>query len=186
MANPPVGLVTKVDVSGITGFVSEAKTRNITMKGLRAGIKLLVPAARANAPKATGTLKRAQGYRVAKGRRGKTISFAVQGAKKKYESKVGKVVHKPMKYDHLVQGGVRPHRLGKGEKLDRVRVTRSSENFVPGTAQTAGGMHPGVKPNPYRRRAFDSTKDEMCRTIAREMVKEFERVVAKQAVKVQA
>lgn len=178
-----VGLKVQVDTSGISGVVSEAKTRNITMKGLRAGIKSLVPASRAGAPQRSRALKQAQGYRVAKGRRGRTISFAVQGAKAKYQKTYkGKVV-KPGNYDHLVQGGTAPHRLGKGEKLSRLRVTKSSENVQPATSQSTGGRHPGAKPNPYRRRAYEAKKDEMGRTIAAAMVAEFERVVAKEAAK---
>ena len=46
-------------------------------KGVRAGIKVLLPPARAGAPKRSGALKQAQGTKAKKGRKGKTLAFAV-------------------------------------------------------------------------------------------------------------
>lgn len=179
----PIGMKVEVDVRGFQGVVSTAQTRSITLKGVRAGIKVLVGPAKAGAPKRSGALKQAQGYRAAKGRKGKTIAFAVQGAKvattKTYK---GRTV-KPGKYDHLVQGGTRPHRLGKGEKLSRTVSTKAADIFKPGTAQTSGGRHPGAKPNPYRRRAYQAHKDAIGAAVQKAMSDDLNKVLAREAAK---
>lgn len=130
-----------IDTSGIAGVVTEAKKRNITLKGAKAAAKILLVAARAQAPRrrGSGALRQAQGIKAVKGRKGTTISFAVQGAR----TKVVKVVRLPGRktpkkatpalYDHLVQLGTKPHKIGKGR-------------------------HPGTAANPYRRRAWEGVK----------------------------
>jgi hypothetical protein len=78
-----VGTRAVIDTSGIRALVSEAQTRSITLKGVRAGIKVLLPVAKAGAPrrKGSGALKQSQGTKAVKGRKGKTGSYAIQGAK---------------------------------------------------------------------------------------------------------
>lgn len=159
---PPVSILAKVevDVSGLEALSSEAKKRNVTIHGARAAGKVLLPAARAGAPKrpGSGALRRAQGVLVKKGTRsGTTASFAVQGARKKVDrmivvrgrKKAQRVV--PAFYDHLVQLGTRPHALGKGESLGRDATKR--RKAIVRTGQ-GSGKHPGAKKNPYRERAW--------------------------------
>jgi hypothetical protein len=176
---PPVGMKVEIDTRGFQGIVSEAKSRNVTLKGVRAGIKVLVGPAKGGAPRRSGALRQSQGYRAAKGRKGKTIAFAVQGARKAFEKTYKGRRTVPGFYDHLVQGGTRPHRLGKGEKLERFDARKTADVFKPGTSQTTGGVHPGAKPNPYRRRAYQSNKDQIGRAVLQTMGVELQKILAK-------
>jgi hypothetical protein len=180
-----VGFKIRIDAGPIAAVVGDAKARNLTLKAIRAGIKVLVPPAKAGAPrrKGSGALKQAQGWRAGKGRKGKTVSWGVQGARLRVEKTFkGKVV-KPHKYDHLVQGGTRPHRTGKGEKLARLFRRRTADVMVPGTSQSSGGMHPGAKPNPYRRRVVQSRRGQMGAAIVRTLRDEIKKLLAKQAAR---
>lgn len=180
------------DVSGMLSLVKKAKARSITLKGVRAGAKVLLKAVRPRTPrrKRSGALRQAQGVKAAKGRKGKTISFAVQGARVKVQKFVKldgyrtpqKVV--PANYDHLVQGGTRQHRLGKGEKLERIAVGR--RRSVKGTGQIAGGLHPGAKKNPYRRSTYEAVKDQVGRVMNATMGTELQKEIAKENAKIMA
>ena len=145
-------------------MVNEAQSRSVTLAGVKAGIKILQRAARSAAPRRrnSGALKQSQGTIAKKGKKGKTVSFAVQGARKGFEKMVTPKGYKkpqravPAFYDHLVQGGTRPHRLGKGEKILRINARGRQVGKV--TEQTTGGKHPGSQRNPYRKRAYEAVK----------------------------
>lgn len=180
----------KVNVDGLMSLASEAKKRNVTLKGAKAAGKILQVAARAGAPKrpGSGALKHAQGVRAAKGTRaGTTASYAVQGAKKKVDKtvklkgrrKATRVV--PAFYDHLVQLGTKPHALGKGESLGRDATKR--RKAVVRTGQT-GGKHPGAKKNPYRERAWNLVKGRAAAAALAAMGAACRAEIAKQAKKV--
>lgn len=158
-----VGSRVAVDTSGIKGLVTEAQSRAITLKAVRAGVKVLLPVAKAGAPRrvGSGALKQSQGTKAVKGRKGRTGSYALQGAKAKTQKIVkGKVV-KPGKYDHLVQGGTKPHMVGKKK-------------------------HPGARPNPYRKRAYETVKGAIGETVATVMAVEAQKVIDKNAASVLA
>lgn len=178
-----VGMKVELDTRGFQGVISEAQSRNMTLKGVRAGIKVLVGPAKAGAPRRSGALKAAQGSKAAKGRKGKTIAYAVQGARAKYQKTYRGRAVKPGKYDHLVQGGTRPHRLGKGEKLAREAIQKFATVFKPGTAQATGGMHPGARANPYRKRAFEAVKAAISAAVSKAMGDDLRRVLAREAAK---
>lgn len=175
-----IGLKIHIDVSPMVAVIGAAKSRNLTLKAIRAGIKVLVAPARSAAPKrkGSGALKQAQGWRAGKGTRAKTVSWGVQGARVRVQKTFKGRVVKPHKYDHLVQGGSRPHRLGKGEKLARLFRRRTGDVMVPATKQASGGRHPGAKPNPYRRRVFQANKGRMGATIVRTMDAEIKKLIA--------
>jgi hypothetical protein len=176
----------KVDVSGIRAVVTAAKKRDITLKGAKAAAKVLLVGARGAAPKrkGSGALKQAQGVKAAKGNRGSTVSYAVQGARKKVvrmvrlpgRRKPVKVV--PAFYDHLVQLGTRPHSLAKGSALARTGRRRGAE-----VGQDRGGKHPGAKPNPYRKRVWvlvrGAAAGACLAAMGRATQKEIDRQVAK-------
>lgn len=180
-----------VDVSGFVDLIGITKTRAVTLKGVRAGAKELLSIVRPLAPrrKGGGALRQSQGVKAAKGKRGKTVSFAVQGARTKFEkmSRAGgyttpqRVV--PAFYDHLVQGGTRAHRLGKGESL--LREAKGRRKGKQATKQTTGGAHPGTQANPYRKRAYEGAKARiekvMVDVMVRELNREIERINAKLA-----
>lgn len=173
----------KIDTTGIHAIVSEAKKRNITLAGAKAAAKILKNAARAAAPRRTGALAQAQAVKAAKGTRGSTASYAVQGSKRKYvrmvklkgRKKPTKVV--PAFYDHLVQMGTRSHALGKGESLGR-----SGRRTAVRTAQGTG-KHPGAKANPFRRRAWQTVKEPASRAALDAMSVAVKKEIARQAAK---
>lgn len=177
----------KTDFAGAKALISEAKARNITLKGAKAGGKLLVPPARAAAPKRkrSGALKQSQGMIAKKGRKGSTISFAVQGAKKKTVKMVKlpgyrtpqKVV--PAFYDHLVQLGTKPHSLKKGAKLSRNRIGR----FIQRQIGSQNRSHPGAKANPYRKQAWERVKYTAGQAAVKAMGEELTKILAKQKAK---
>lgn len=183
------------DTSGFKGLVNEMQTRRITRLGVKTAIGILEGAARVAAPKRSGSgaLQRAQWSIVKAGKKGKTISFAVQGAVKKAIWFVRlKGYRKPQKvrpefYDHLVLGGTRAHRLGSGEKLARLagvsKLGRVYRKAIAATAQTTGRLHPGSKPNPYRKRAWNIAKDRAAQAALKKMGEATQRAIAKAAVR---
>lgn len=158
----PLGVRVVADLAPIPAIATETQTRNATLKAVRAGIKIIQAAAKGAAPKRRGHLKRAQGTKAVKGKKGKTGSFAVQGAKTKYvktDKKSGKRVV-PAFYDHLVIGGVKPHSVREGS--------------LP---------HPGHSANPYRQRAYQSVKAQVGAAVLRVMGIEVNKILAKAAAK---
>lgn len=172
-----------VDVSGIDAVVSEAKKRNITLKGAKAAGKILKLAARAEAPKRSGATRRAQGVKAEKGKKGATTSYAVQGVKKKFSltwtppkrTKSYRVV--PAFIDHLIQLGTKPHSIAKGAKLARKGKAAVGQTGKP---------HPGARPNPYRKRAWDQVKDRAGEAAVEAMGEATQKVIDKQAAKIAA
>lgn len=181
-----------VDTSGFKFLVAENKKRDVTLKGAKAGGKVLERAAKATAPTRTRMLRKAQGVKAAKGRKGSTIAFAVQGARKRTEAMVVPPGRKkpervvPAFYDHLVQGGTRPHSVSKGQRLERKQKTnkkgRLYGKMVAQTDQT-GRQHPGARANPYRKRAWETVKSEAGRSTLEAMAKEEQRLIVKAAAK---
>lgn len=180
------------NVQGIVELVGVTKSRSITLKGVRAGIKKFLPLARAGAPrrKRSGALKQSQAVKSAKGKKGKTLSYAVQGAKTGFVKMVTPQGYRtpqkavPAFYDHLVQGGTKGHRLGKGESLGRESVR--GRKAVVRTGQLRGGMHPGTAPNPYRKRAWEVSKEFVGAETTRVMILEMQAEINKQNSKARA
>lgn len=195
MASSPLHTKVRVrtNVAGLQQLASWAAKRNVTLKGAKAAGKVLKVAARSAAPRRKGrgggSLRQAQGVLAKKGSKGKTVSFVVQGARKGVDKTVvlkgrktpSRVV--PAFYDHLVQLGTRPHRLGKGESLGR----SGKRKVVVRTAQTTGRMHPGTPANPFRKRAWaaaderaaEAAVEAMVQATADEMRKQSRRVFSK-------
>lgn len=179
-------------VDGIQFLSTEAKKRNITLAGAKAAGKVLRTAARSAAPrrkgKGGGSLRQAQGVLVKKGKKGLTVSFAVQGAKKKLAKMVVfKGRKKPQRvvpafYDHLVQLGTKAHRLGKGESLGRDATKR--RKAIVRTSQSTGGKHPGTKGRPYRKQAYERVKGQAAAAAIAAMRVAVKRAIQKQAAKV--
>lgn len=176
----------KTDVSGMVELIGKTKTRAVTLKGVRAGAKELLKVVRPMVPrrKGSGALRQAQGVKAARGKKGKTASFAIQGARTKFQKMVRAGGYKtpqkvvPANYDHLVQGGTRPHRLGKGEALERLAVGRRKKT-VAATAQETGGQHPGTQPNPYRKRAYQIAKNKIGQVMHKVMGEELQKAIDK-------
>lgn len=60
---------------------------------------------------------------------------------------------------HLVEFGTRPHAVGKGSILEVFKRSKAVKKQV-------GPMHPGSRPQPFMRPAFDTKKFEAVRVIA--------------------
>lgn len=168
----PLGTRVVVDLKPLGQNLKDLQTRAATLKAIRAGIREVQNVVKAAAPKRLGHLRRAQGTKAKKGRKGKTGSFGVQGAKTKYvkRTRPGKKSAakprdvRPAFYDHLVIGGTKPHGVKKG-----------------------GGVvnkpHPGARPNPYRRKAYEAAKDAVGSVMVRVMGEETRKLLAKNALK---
>ena len=164
-----IGASVTVSTAGFTFLVAENKRRDVTLKGVRAAGKVLERAAKAEAPRRTGMVRKAQGVIAKKGRKGGTVSFAVQGARKRIEKfvvppgrkKAVRVV--PGFYDHLIQGGVKAHSMGmvhKEQQEYRVPGKLGYRTKLVRIKQDPGNPHPGHKANPYRKRAWSRSKGE--------------------------
>lgn len=189
----PIGILVQVDTSPIPAILSEMESRTITLKAVRAGVKKIVPVARSMAPKRLGHLKRAQGYKAAKGKKKKTVSYGVQGVKTKYHKlvKAGRRASAsqrrvvPAFYDHLVLGGVRPHSIRKGSQLGRADARPGTQKAAT-IGQGTGKPHPGHKANPYRRRAYQAVAAEVNKEMLRVMALEIPKMLAKHHAKIRA
>lgn len=187
----PVGILVSIDKTPIPATVTEVQNRGATLKAVRAGAKIILRVARSAAPKGLGHLKRAQGIKAAKMKKGKTGSYAVQGAKTKYVKvvKAGSRSASGMKrvvpafYDHLVQGGVKPHSIRKGSKVTR---TGKGGKVTAAVGQGTGKPHPGHRANPYRRRAYEGVAQEVNREVLRVMGVELQKIINKNALKLAA
>lgn len=194
MGAPKLTISTKVvtSVDGIQFLVTEAAKRNITFVGAKAAGKILKAAAKSAAPRRKGrgggSLRQAQGVLVKKGKKGLTVAFAVQGARKKaVKMVVLKGRNKPQRvipafYDHLVQLGTKAHRLGKGESTGREATKR--RKAIVRTSQTTGGKHPGTKADPYRKRAWEAVKGPAAAASMAAMQVAAKKAIQKQAAKV--
>lgn len=168
----PLGTRVVTDLRPLEADMKDLQTRNASQKAVKAGIAVVQPAVKGNAPTAYGHLKKAQGTKVKKGRRGKTGAFALQGAKtsyKKARKKKGKTATAlaqaiPALYDHLVMGGVKSHGVGKGGAV-------------------VSTPHPGAKANPYRRRAYESVKGQVGAAMLKAYGEELKKLIAKNAAK---
>lgn len=102
----------RLDLSGLDAVKSVARARSITLKGVKAGSKLVQAAVKARAPKRSGALGQSIGTKAVKGKRGRTVAFAVIGARVKFQKTIkrgrGKgTVAKPHKYAGIVNKGSR-------------------------------------------------------------------------------
>jgi hypothetical protein len=187
-----IGGKVSVDTSGFKFLVAENKKRDVTLKGARAGGKVLERAAKAAAPVRKGSrmLRKAQGVKAAKGRKGSTLAFAVQGARKRVEATITLPGRKkperlvPAFYDHVVMGGTAPHSVSKGQRLEqKQKVNKKGRLYGKAIAQTdqTGRQHPGARANPYRKRAWESAKSEAGKAALAAMAKEEQRLIAKAA-----
>lgn len=179
----PIRTEVAVDTTGIAEVAKLGQARSATLKAVKAGAKLIQGAAKARAPKrkGSGALRQSLGIKSVKGSKGRTLSFAVIGPRKKVAKMVPvgrggrKVRAVPAYYAHLVEGGTKPHRLSKGAKVARRGKAASG--------QDAGALHPGAKPQPFLGPAFDATKDRAKEEAQRVLAGEVDKIVQKAAAK---
>ena len=163
-----IGGTVVTDTTGLTAIHDSLKQRAITLKAVKAGAKIVLTATKAGVPQDTRSLKKSQGTKAGKSKAGQTLSYAVIGARKKTDVMViRKGRRKPTRavpafYDHLVRLGAKPHSVAKGQSLGRVQKTSKTGKLygklVTRTDQS-GGQHPGTKPNDFRLKGWESSKD---------------------------
>lgn len=134
-----------IDLSGLKKLEKATQQRRVTQKAVKSGAKVVQSAAKGSAPRASGALRQSLGVKAEKGRKGKTIAFAVVGPRKKVRKLVKRkgsrmpIVAVPAFYAHLVERGTRPHAIGKGSRLARRGKAGSA----------TGRLHPGSRPRPF-------------------------------------
>lgn len=148
-----------------------AVQRRLSRPGITKGARVINRAARANAPRRSGELRRALWYVVRTyrsgvvagvigprnryGRAKAPAATARPGALRRWKLGRGRI---PAKYAHLVHGGTAPH------VLVRVRRGRGLPDRVV--------MHPGARANPFLADAWQSTSDEVGRILSQSLAEE--------------
>lgn len=144
--------------------------RNALGKPARA----IVKDARALVPTDTVLLKKSLGSRIVV-RAQKKQAFAVMGPRKGFEKTKAaqklqskhsgaKAKRRATYYAHLVEFGTKPHK----------------QRFIPlagGVIRLAGDLHPGARPRPFLRPAFDKNKQRATPMIAAELRKGIESAI---------
>lgn len=104
-----VGVQVFTEFPGLEQIERTAKKRAVTLKAVKAGAKLVQSGAKSRVPKRkkSGALKQSLGIKSQKGTRGKTLAFAVVGARSKVVKLYKGKTIKPSKYSHLVERGTR-------------------------------------------------------------------------------
>lgn len=71
-------------------------------------------------------------------------------------------MRRPFKYAHLVEGGTAPHFVGKGARRSTRKAKRIDQRgnvrIERYGAREFGTIHPGARPEPFMRPAFDANK----------------------------
>lgn len=79
-----------------------------------------------------------------------------------------KAVRNPRSYAHLVEFGTAPHTVSKGSKLKGRYQVRALQYGI---------QHPGAKPHPFIRPAFDTKKEEALQVVADRIRRDIETAV---------
>lgn len=167
--------------------------KNTLKRAGRKGANVILKSAREKVPVRYGFLKKS--LRVASDRSPKKseVKFWVSIAKNAYADrgdgkfrKVKTSVQKqrrrryvkgeiyPRNYAHLLEFGTLPHRVGRG----------SGQSLgLPGLKKATGPMHPGARPRPFMRPAYDTQKENAVRAFAAACEAELPKAVAKAKAK---
>lgn len=160
---------------------------NALRRALLAGAAIIRDDARRRVRKRTGALERSiiaetdrkgssreqlvanvkiasKAFTVNKRGKAKAVSSKVQKARGKAKAR-GELY--PRAYAHLVEFGTRPHRTGKGSSL--------------GDRKQRGRSHPGARPQPFMRPAFDTKGEEAKKLIEKGIRQQLEVEVSKMA-----
>lgn len=88
-------------------------------------------------------------------------AYAVVGPRRRAGRKIGNLEHIPTKYAHFVEYGTAKHPAGEGDVTNEVLLQRKDKSY-----KSTGFMHPGGRPKPYLRPAWDETKDQALNVMA--------------------
>lgn len=162
--------------------------RNVVRRSIYAGAVIIRDDARLRVSKRTGALRKAiiartnrrnlptmyfgevtiAGLAFTKNEKGKIKrAKKLPGQTKKYLR--GQIY--PRNYAHLVEFGTRPHAVGRGSRLKGVLGTQT------------GRMHPGAKPKPFIRPAYEAKKFAAVQAIREAALEGIEKEVLKLSAK---
>jgi HK97 gp10 family phage protein len=170
----------QLDLSGLKKLDKATQQRRVTLAAVKDGAKVVQKSAKGSAPRSSGALKQSLGIKGQKGRKGKTIAFAVVGPRTKVRKLVKRrgsrrpVLAVPAYYAHLVEQGTRPHALGKGSRA----VARRGKKKL-----SAGAQHPGTRPRPFLRPAYTGNKAAIATAVTKRLGIEIEKEIAKAAIR---
>ncbi len=142
-----------VEITGMKALQKKLKRlppklqRSVVRKAVNAGSQEIVKAARREAPVRSKNLKRALGKKV-----------KTDKTKQHITAEIGARRGKNGAHLHLVHEGVRAHLFGVGKLL------RIGNNVFMGPIQ-----HPGSRPNPFLKRAFDNNHTTALSAMVRKM-----------------
>ena len=95
-------------------------------------------------------------------RKGNQFAFSVIGATRRAGQKIGGIEKIPTKYAHLVEYGTAPHPIGKNDVTSEVLLKRKNVS-----RKAQGSLHPGSRPFPFLRRAWEGNKAKALDVIAK-------------------
>lgn len=150
----------KIDTSSLKELVSlmeniDKKVRNKGLReALKAGKKIFLEAARMKVPKNYKVLLKSLGSRE-KFKFAKGFAYSVLGAKRRQGRKIKGLERIPTKYAHLVEYGAAPHTIGRGDITSDI-LLQNGRSY-----KSTGKMHPGAKPKPFLRPAWDENKTKI-------------------------
>ncbi len=130
-------------------------------KGMNAATKIVARAAKDQAKKVTGLLKKSIG-RKTKVYRNTGVTVGLVGARVGFGGEYQGRPRDPSFYSHRVEMGTQPHAVGKGSSL---RGGKTKEK------KQTGRMHPGAKAQPFLKPAFTQNASRIKDAIA-EAIKE--------------
>lgn len=148
--------------------------RNIMRGAIRAGANVYRDAARAAAPVDDGTLKRSIKTGSTNVKKGKVVvnvgtdlyyARMVEFGTASYYTGTGRTVGKPYKIPKTSKTGKMTKRLKKALRFNGVIVNSAT--------------HPGIKPQPFMRRAFDGASDQAVATFAQYVATRLDKEIRK-------
>lgn len=139
-------------------------------KALRESAKPIIKDARGKVPTRSKALKKSLGQKVrTNNRRG--VGYSIVGARSKWTTYQGNKVN-PAYYAHLVEFGTRRHLISPKSEKGSVGTLRVGQSFVKGAVQ-----HPGSRPRPFLRPAWDRNRRRAMITMGNVLGRELTRVV---------
>lgn len=174
----------KVDLSSLKNLIEEIKKienkiRNKAVRtALNKGAKIFVKAARNKAKEPPRIQPRGKNGKIIRKKMiklSKTLSksidvrvkqfrttgnaYAIIGPKRRAGRTVKGEIKVPSKYAHLVEFGTAPHPIGKGSITSEALI-KNGRGF-----KSVGGIHPGARPKPFMRPAYDASRSAMLNQI---------------------
>jgi len=141
---------------------------NIVRGALRAGQTVIMNAIRENAPKDSGDLRDSI-----------RIRFRPKSQKKGYVRMHVVVGNKKAWYSHLIEYGTASFYEGKGKSVRKPYIIRAKDSsgaelgtglkrraLKIGATMVDQVMHPGIKPKPFVRPAYDESQDAALKAVA--------------------